>query len=227
MIKIRDQSTNSVYGLNPERAWNLGTSITKQFQLFESPASIVAEYYSIFFQRQIVVDWEQQGVVSFYNLEGKSRTNNFQIELNYNPSVSWEVRMAYKNEDNRISYDKGFLRVPLIPKNRFFLNLSWFSKTNQSQQGWQWNFNMQYVGVQRQVVNNQRDTRGYTIFNTQLTRRFDKRLEMYLGGENLSGFTQQDPIIDANAPYSPNFDASQIYAPIFGSMYYLGLRWSL
>lgn len=227
LIKIRAQSDNSVYGLNPERAWNLGTSITKQFQLFESPASIVAEYYSIFFQRQIVVDWEQEGVVSFYNLDGNSRTNNFQIELNYNPSVSWEVRMAYKNEDNRISYDKGFLRVPLIPKNRFFLNLGWFSKTNQSQQSWQWNFNMQYVGVQRQVVNNQEDTQGYTLFNTQLTRRFDKRLEMYLGGENLSGFTQQDPIIDANTPYSTSFDASQIYAPIFGAMYYIGLRWSL
>ena len=48
---------------------------------------------------------------------------------------------------------------------------------------------------------------------------------MYLGGENLANFKQENPIVDAQNPFGPDFDASLIYAPIFGRMAYIGMRW--
>ena len=51
--------------------------------------------------------------------------------------------------------------------------------------------------------------------------------EIYLGGENLTNYSQPNPIVSAEDPYGSNFDASLIWAPIFGTMYYAGLRFRI
>ena len=43
----------------------------------------------------------------------------------------------------------------------------------------------------------------------------------------MGNYTQKRPIVDSENPFGPDFDTSQIYAPIFGRMFYVGLRWNL
>ena len=68
---------------------------------------------------------------------------------------------------------------------------------------------------------------NYSLINSQITRAIDYNLELYLGSENIGNYTQKTPIIDSENPFGSNFDTSQVYAPIFGRMLYLGLRWNL
>lgn len=58
----------------------------------------------------------------------------------------------------------------------------------------------------------------------QLKRKL-KNLELYTGVENLLNFTQSNPIISAQNPYSEFFDASIIWGPITGRMFYVGLKY--
>ncbi len=46
-------------------------------------------------------------------------------------------------------------------------------------------------------------------------------------GENIGNYTQTHPIVDAQNPFGNNFDASLIWAPIFGRMFYTGVRFDL
>jgi hypothetical protein len=62
--------------------------------------------------------------------------------------------------------------------------------------------------------------------NTQITKKF-KYFSVYVGGENLLSYTQDNPIIDAGDPFSSAFDASLIYAPVMGRMIYTGLRYKI
>ena len=48
-----------------------------------------------------------------------------------------------------------------------------------------------------------------------------------MGGENINNYKQENPIIMANNPFDPGFDASIVHGPIFGSTYYLGLRFKI
>ena len=66
----------------------------------------------------------------------------------------------------------------------------------------------------------------FFLYNTQITTKF-KNLDVYIGGENLLGYTQENPILDSENPGSDLFDASLIYAPIMGRMFYLGLRFKI
>ena len=49
----------------------------------------------------------------------------------------------------------------------------------------------------------------------------------YFGGENIGNYKQDKAILGANNPFGANFDTSISYAPIFGQMYYAGLRYKI
>jgi hypothetical protein len=48
-----------------------------------------------------------------------------------------------------------------------------------------------------------------------------------VGGENLTNFTQDKPILAYQDPYGEHFDASMVWGPILGRRFYFGLRYTL
>jgi hypothetical protein len=56
---------------------------------------------------------------------------------------------------------------------------------------------------------------------------FSSKFEIYVGGENVTNVRQPDPIISADNPFGSNFDTNFVYGPIFGSLYYAGLRYKI
>lgn len=230
-IKIQS-SQGKIYGLNPERAWNYGMGLSKSFYIGDPhQISLSVDYYITQFTNQVVVDFEEPREVSFYNLEGESTAKSFQVELDYNFRNHLNFRAAYKNYDVQMDYKSGLLQKPLLAKNRFFANLGWESKTTAGGKQWRYDLTYHYVGAQR-LVHNLIDRPGgfspnYSLWNTQLTHVFSKKFEIYLGGENIGNYRQSSPIIGSDDPFGADFDAAQVYAPIFGGMVYSGLRFKI
>ena len=85
---------------------------------------------------------------------------------------------------------------------------------------------LDYIGQSRipkhQLID-KRNVRFFFIINTQITKKF-KNFDVYLGGENLLSYTQENPVLGSNDPYGDNFDASLIWAPIMGRLIYTGIR---
>ena len=71
------------YGLDPEKAWNYGLSFRQGFNMNGNDGDVTFDYYVTDFENQIVVDWETEGELSFYNLNGKSYARSFQLEIDY------------------------------------------------------------------------------------------------------------------------------------------------
>jgi hypothetical protein len=66
-----------------------------------------------------------------------------------------------------------------------------------------------------------------STLNAQVTKVFSPSFEVYVGGENLTNTKQNSPIVNAENPFGPYFDTTMVYGPIFGTMYYAGLRYKL
>ena len=45
--------------------------------------------------------------------------------------------------------------------------------------------------------------------------------------ENVTNVRQNNPIISPDNPFGSNFDSNFVYGPIFGSLYYAGLRFRI
>ncbi|MDT7832496.1 TonB-dependent receptor [Flavobacteriaceae bacterium S356] len=234
--QINIQSSNGkIYGLDPEVAWNYGVSYLQGFMLFDKKGDITFDFYRTNFQNQVVVDWENPQEISFYNLNGKSYANSFQTEVNYKLAESLNIRLAYKYYDIATDYQSGKLIKPLTPKDRFFANMSY--ETDKKEEDKQWKFDITYnhIGSQRlpdtssnpvpyQLSEN---SEGYSLLNAQVTKVFSKQFEVYIGGENLTNFRQKSPILANDDPFGNHFDTTIVYGPIFGRMFYTGLRFKL
>jgi hypothetical protein len=67
----------------------------------------------------------------------------------------------------------------------------------------------------------------FSTLNAQITKVFSNQFEIYVGGENITNARQINPILGSENPFGSNFDSTFVYGPIFGSMYYAGLRFKL
>ena len=118
-------SNGAIYGLDPEIAWNYGVSFLQGFNLFDRKVDITVDFYRTDFKNQVVVDWENPQEINFYNLEGDSYANSFQIEMSYNLFEGFDLKSAYKFYDVKTQYNSGKLARPLTPKHRVFANASY------------------------------------------------------------------------------------------------------
>ena len=229
-------SNGNIYGLDPEIAWNYGLSYLQGFNLFGRKADITFDFYVTDFQNQVVVDWENPQEVNFYNLDGDSFANSFQVEFNYNVFENFDIRTAYKYYDVQTQYQTGRLAKPLIPTHRFFANASYETHVEEGKTS-QWKFDLTYNWLSEQrfssTISNPiayrlpEESPTVGTLNVQVTKVFSPKFEVYLGGENITNVRQSDPILGADDPFGSNFDTTFVYGPIFGSMYYAGLRFKI
>ena len=233
-INILD-SNGPIYGLNPEIAWNYGVSFLQGFVLFERKADVALDYYKTDFQNQVVVDYETPTEVNFYNLDGNSHAHSLQFEFNYTPIDRLDFKSAYKYYDIKTQYNNGELEQPLTPKHRIFANVSYQSKATDMGRLWKFDSTFNWLGAQRfpSTIQSTEEFRlpnyspSFSTLNLQLTRVFSDQFEVYIGGENITNTRQNNPILSPDDPFGSNFDSTFVYGPIFGSMYYTGLRFKL
>ena len=233
-INIDDIGGN-IYGLNPEIAWNYGVSYLQKFNLFEKKGDITFDFYQTSFQNQVIVDWENPQEISFYDLDGKSIANSFQVEVNYSLAKNLNLRTAYKYFDITTDFKSGNLQKPMQPENRFFANLSYETELQENNGQWKFDVTFNNIGKQRlpSTVSNPVQYQlpeysdPYQLLNSQITKVFSSKFEMYIGAENLTNVQQKNPILASDAPFGINFDSTIIYSPIFGRAIYAGLRYKI
>lgn len=221
-----------IYDLKPEIAWNYGASIQQEFKLFNRKATLVADFFRTDFQDQVLADLDlsPQKLV-FYNLEGKSFANSLQTQLDFTPAKNLELRLAYKYYDVQADFMGGKREIPFMAKNRGFFNASYSTDKNNKGAFWNFDSTLQLIGQQKLPNLNSNPenyrlpeySKSYATLNAQISRTFNKNIRAYVGGENLTGYMQNNPIIDVENPFGNYFDAGMVYAPIMGANVYLGL----
>ncbi|MBW8362409.1 MAG: TonB-dependent receptor [Kaistella sp.] len=221
-----------IYHLKPEIAWNYGISLQQEFKLFSKKATLVADFFRTDFQDQVLADLDvsPQKIV-FYNLAGKSFANSFQTQLDFSVIKNLEFRMAYKYYDVQANFMEGRREIPFMAKNRGFFNASYATAKDKREGFWSFDTTLQYVGQQKLPNLNGNPAEfqlpeysdSYVTLNAQVSKDFNKNIRVYAGGENLTGYTQENVIIDAQNPFSNYFDGGMVYAPIMPANFYVGV----
>ncbi len=226
-------SRNLIINEQPEieKAWNYGVNLTKYIDISGKQMSINAEAYYTNFSNQIIIDRDQDlSKIFIYNLSGKSYSSSFQVELNYELFKRMDLTAAFRFNDVKTTINDELLRKPLVNKYKGLVNLSYATNLNK----WQFDFTAQFNGDSRIPGTSENPVEyqlaesspTYTILNFQVTKYF-RKWEIYAGGENLTDFKQENPIIAANDPFGEYFDSSLIWGPLTGIKLYAGLRFRI
>jgi outer membrane receptor for ferrienterochelin and colicin len=230
-------SGGKIYGLDPEEAWNYGASFLQKFKLFSKRGDVSLDYYATRFTNQVVVDVDTNpNEVSFYNLDGASVAHSTQLDVNYTLAKHLDLRLSYKYYDVTSDYKSERLTKALLAKNRVLANVSYETHfSNEKGARWKFDATWNWTGKQR-LPNTSTNPAQYQLkefsnpfsrINAQVTKVFSKQFEVYLGGENLLGYKQDNPILASDDPFGAYFDSTIIHAPIQGANVYAGLRFNI
>ena len=230
--------------IQQERAVNAGISATFYIPLGSKELQLSGEYYYTHFLNSVIVDMDQDPhAVYIYNqsdLKGaKSFAHSAQVEASIEVLRGWTWTAAFRWTDvEQTTIDaEGQARLrtkALSNKYKGVITTSYQTPLKK----WQFDVTAQFNGVGRMPdgftaygdLNGGYGTpttlRWYPQLMAQVTKYW-KTCSLYVGAENMTNFTQDQPIIDSFHPFSTDFDASMVCGPTTGWKVYVGFRYDL
>ena len=209
--------------LQQEEAWNFGFSTGWMVPIAGRDLELNAEYYYTDFQHQLVMEVDEEpGAPSVYfkNLDGKSYSHTLQLDATYPIFEGFTATGAFRYNDARTTYAGVLRHRPLTSRFKGLLTCSY--KT--PMELWQFDVTGQLHGHGEYYDHTPYPT--YFQLQAQVTREFP-HFSLYVGGENLTNYRIPEPIKGAHNPWSSSFDATQIWGPTEGAMFYIGVRFKL
>lgn len=232
-IAILSSSRKIMMESNPtqEKAWNYGISFSKYIDILGKEMNINVEVYRTDFQNQIILDMDRDPQhVYISNLNGQSYANVGQIEMRYELLKGLDFVGAFRLNDVHYTLQNTLQEKPLVNKYKALFTFNYKTPNKR----WQIDFTTQLNGSGRlpatdmlpAIYHKDAYSPVYPVLLGQVARSF-KHWQVYVGVENLTNFTQSDPIIAAEDPFGQYFDASMIWGPILGRKIYAGFRYTL
>jgi outer membrane receptor for ferrienterochelin and colicin len=210
--------------MKQEQAWNSGISSSFYIPLFGKTLKFNAEYYHTHFRQQAVVDYDSSPTeIRITNLDGKSYSNTLQLDATYPVVKGLELTAAWRWNDVKCTYGGELMEKPLTSRYKGLITASYKTPLGI----WQFDATLQLNGGGRMPtpVDGLWESRfrSYEQVSAQITRWF-RHFSVYIGGENLTGFRQKQPIINATDPWSSTFNPTMVWGPVHGAMFYAGIR---
>jgi outer membrane receptor for ferrienterochelin and colicins len=168
--------------------------------------------------------------VFIYNLDGKSYSNIYQLQFTFEPLKNLNILGAFRINDVKVTENGNLVKKAMVNAYKGLITISYATRFNK----WKFDLTTQFNGKARipdtrkmpLLLQRPEYSPAYIQLLAQVTRHF-KKFEVYLGGENLTNFTQKDPITEYWRPYHTHFDTSMVWGPIAGATIYAGLRFSI
>jgi outer membrane receptor for ferrienterochelin and colicins len=213
-----------------ESAWNFGTSVTYEF----GKSALILDAYHTEFEKQQIYDLLLPQELQIYNSTDRSYATSLQAELKWVPADRWDVNLAYRYLDNKITFRSidganALIQKPFTSRNRWHFNAGYALPYDK----WKADLTVHFNGKQsvpvagfNQSSGGVEPVKGFFNVNAQVNRNF-RQWEYYLGAENLLNFRQPNPILGENDPFGQEFDAGMAWGPIVGRIIYLGTRFKI
>ena len=226
-----NQNSLEAFGFKPEVAWTYGLNMFKNFPMNNVELSFDLDLYRTDFSQKTIFDYDQeQREVYVSGIIDEAFANNAQLQITTTFWQDLELRLAYKYTDAQQTYLSGLRELPFTAKHKGFANLGYEFKN-----GIALDYTLQWTGEQRipdtknAPAQFRLDEYSKSFFrsNAQISKNWNDVFHLYVGVENLFDYTQDNPILSANNPNNEYFDASMIYAPVFGRNIYGGFRFYL
>ncbi len=239
--------------LTQERSMNTGLSTVFYIPMGKRELQLSGEYYYTKFLDGVIADMDRSMhsivLYNMHDVEGAQYfSHNWQVEASMEVLRGWTMTAAFRYTDvkqttfNTIANEYQLRDKPLQNKFKGIITTSYQTPLKT----WQFDLTAQFNGPGRMPDGFERPSDSKQYFTDasgqvyhkwypqllgQVTKYF-RTWSIYLGAENMTNFTQDNPIVGERQggfvnPESANYDASMIWAPIHGWKMYLGFRWAL
>ena len=224
-----------------EAAATFGGSLSQTFRLAQDDmATISFDYFRTQFFNTLVFDQETaDNSILIYNSDGKSFTDNYQIDFNWTPFRGFDLFATFRYTNAKMTVERDGEQIlverPLTSRYKGLINIQYAVRR------WVFDATAQLNGPVRlpeldgdllKATENPNLSPIYPMFFAQVSYKISN-LTLYLGCENIANYVQghkghgQAPILGSEAPFKEGFNSSAVWGPLMGRKFYIGLRLNL
>ena len=224
-----------------EAAATFGGSLSQTFRLAQDDmATISFDYFRTQFFNTMVFDQETaDNSILIYNSDGKSFTDNYQIDFNWTPFRGFDLFATFRYTNAKMTVERDGEQIlverPLTSRYKGLINIQYAVRR------WVFDATAQLNGPVRlpeldgdllKATENPNLSPIYPMFFAQVSYKISN-LTLYLGCENIANYVQghkghgQAPILGSEAPFEEGFNSSAVWGPLMGRKFYIGLRLNL
>lgn len=221
-----------------EIAATFGGSLSQTFNLAgDDQATISVDYFRTQFFNTMVFDQEtSDNTILIYNTKERSFTDNYQIDFNWTPFRGFDLFATFRYTNAKMTVERDgknyLVERPLTSRYKGLINIQY------AVQRWVFDVTAQLNGPMRlpelkgdldKAIANPTLSPIYPMLFAQVSYKISN-LTLYLGCENIANYLQGTnghgnlPIVGGNAPYAEGFNSSQVWGPLMGRKFYIGLR---
>ncbi|MCS6790755.1 MAG: TonB-dependent receptor [Bacteroidia bacterium] len=204
-----------------ERGWSTGTFWQRELYWGRRGLRITADGLYSFLRSPLLWNAEKPWRIAVQSAQRPAHYFAFHSEIRLIGEGNFQASLSYKWQKVQWHIENRYQVRPLLPQHRAVL---WLTQKNASN-SWQGDIIISGWGTQRlpSIREEPLYTPAYLILTLQLTRRING-WEIQTAIENLTNYRQPTPILGAERPFAPGFDAALIWAPIMGRMVSLTLQ---
>ena len=211
--------------LKPERSYNGTVNLNQIIDIGLSVLNIDLDLFYTYFTNRIIPDYSIASEIRYGNLEGHSVTrgvavsaaHNFPNPLQY--SVGVTLQNAYRTTGGE------HVSFPFVPELSGVFTLSYAFRPIQT--------SIDYTGRMVGAMDlpeypgySSRSER-YTEHNLKLSKRISPGIELYGSVKNLLNYTQDNPIVAPERPFSEEFATDRVYGPLQSRRILLGIKYEV
>lgn len=211
--------------LDPERSVNGTVNLNQIIDIGISVLNVDLDVFYTHFNNQIIPDYSQANEIRYHNLEGYSvsrgisvsAAHNFPFSLQY--SVGFTVQDVFKS-NNGIRSDVHF-----APDWSGVFTASYTLPNTQTSI----DYSGRIVGSMRlpEYSGYRNKSPLFSEHNVRVSRKFGDKITGYLSAKNLGNYTQQNPIIAPDRPFSDDFATDHVYGPLQKRRFMVGFQYQI
>ena len=209
-----------------------GINYTQKWDVDYRPLTVSVDFYRTIFLNKMIVDMDfSPQSIHFYTANNAAFANSFMVQVDWEVIKFLNFKTAYRYYDVQNQYQSiGWANAIFTPQHRYFVNLDYEIIKNVYLDGtfnWMGKTRLPFSGTNPLEYQWNSDSESFFTIHSQIRYARSTSWDFYLGVNNLLNYQQKNPIISANNPNTPFFDASIVWAPVFGRMIYFGIKWEI
>ncbi|MFN1834730.1 TonB-dependent receptor [Balneola sp. MJW-20] len=211
--------------LDPERSVNLTTNWNQIIDIGPSILNADIDFFYTRFSNQIIPDYTDPALIQYSNLEGYSVSRGVSVNLAHNFVIPLTYMIGFTLQD--VFQDTRDGRSPVIfaPDYTAVFNLSYTIRSASLTLDYTGRLNGPMKLPEYQGFSDISPV--YTEQNIKISRSFANGLNLYASVNNLFNYTQPNPILSADQPFSEDFATDYVYGPIQGRRVMAGISFTI
>jgi outer membrane receptor for ferrienterochelin and colicins len=222
--------------LKPEQSWNISLSLNQTINRQVGRWIVMdADFFYTRFSNKILADYDTDPQKIIYRnlpdgdyavsrgvaISANGRINGY---FTWSAGFTWQDVFAVSENETEQSTKE---MQPLSPAFTGNWLLSWDARKLKTTVDLTGTFTgeMMLPTADPEVVNDNQLSKPYSLINILVNYNINQSIRVYAGVNNILDWRQsRNPIINWQSPFSDDFDAANVYGPLYGRSLMMGIR---